>query len=389
MSDKAIIITIDGPAGVGKSSLAGRLAEELGVACLDTGAMFRKVALHLAERLGDTELQTGPGLAALLDECAFALEGRGAQTRLLYNGTPVGDEVRSEKAGMMAAKVAGIPQVRDFLKARQQQLGAKFSLVAEGRDMGTVVFPSAACKFFLDASPEVRAKRRYLQLQELGQESDLAVLTAQIAERDANDRNRAVAPLKAADDACVIDTSTLNINEVFALMKTIAESRSQNAPVRVDMRRKDRALAPDAVQDVLNKSEYGILALNDSTGWPYAVPLSFVHMDGALYVHCASSGRKNTLISQCDKASFTTVCDTKPVYLTDFSTYYKSVMVFGRISEVNDKEEKNKALQELAKKYLPDHMDKADEGINKYATRTKVFKLSMEEVSGKGKTEKE
>ncbi|MDL2266386.1 pyridoxamine 5'-phosphate oxidase family protein [Desulfovibrio sp. OttesenSCG-928-G15] len=154
------------------------------------------------------------------------------------------------------------------------------------------------------------------------------------------------------------------------------------------MRRKDCALAPQVINEVLDTSEYGILALNDPSGWPYAVPLSFVHMDGAIYVHCATSGRKNTLITQCDKVCFTTVCDTKPVYLTDFSTYYKSIMVFGKVREVTQEQEKNRALHALAKKYLPDHMDKADDGIAKYATRTKVYKISMDVVSGKGKVEK-
>ena len=129
---------------------------------------------------------------------------------------------------MTAAAIAVVPEVREFLKQAQQELGKRFSLVAEGRDMGTVVFPKAACKIFLDASPEVRALRRFRQLEELGSPTDLVVLTRQIQERDDQDRNRAIAPLVPADDAMRIDTSSLTIDDVFVAIVHEAERRKES-----------------------------------------------------------------------------------------------------------------------------------------------------------------
>lgn len=210
------VITIDGPAGVGKTTLARRLAAHTGLAYLDTGAMFRATALHLGDQVAELD---AAGLRRVLDGLVFSLEGGGAHTRLLLNGREVGDEVRGEEVGMMASRVAVIPAVRAFQKAEQQRLGAAASLVAEGRDMGTVVFPHAAVKFFLDASPEVRARRRQGQLLGMGRPApDLADLAARIAARDEQDRNRAEAPLRPAEDAVVIDTSDLDIDAVFERM---------------------------------------------------------------------------------------------------------------------------------------------------------------------------
>ncbi len=214
------IITLDGPAGVGKSTLAKRVAGALGFAYLDTGAMFRTIALGLEEHGAPVH---GAQLEARLQEFRFALRGAGAETTLLCNGREMGAAIRTEEAGMLAAKVAQVPEVRAFLKTAQQELGRAFSLVAEGRDMGTVVFPGARCKIFLDAAPEVRAKRRYLQLREMGKECDLAELTEQIRLRDAEDRGRVLAPLKAADDAHIIDTSDKDIEGVFKAIMEIAD----------------------------------------------------------------------------------------------------------------------------------------------------------------------
>jgi len=222
---RPFIVALDGPAGVGKSTLAQRVAEALGVAYLDTGAMFRTVALHVTKSLGSISTAEGPELQALLEQCLFSLQGVGDQTRLLCNGRAVGDEIRSEEAGMMAAKIAQTPQIREFLKQAQQRLGKDFSLVAEGRDMGTVVFPEAVCKIFLDAAPEIRAMRRYKQLQNMGEATDLATLTEQIRLRDNEDRNRAIAPLRPAEDAHIIDTSHADMDQVFALiMQVVGQS---------------------------------------------------------------------------------------------------------------------------------------------------------------------
>lgn len=229
--NSGFILTIDGPAGVGKSTLAKRVASALGVAYLDTGAMFRTIGLGLARTVsGGDDLRnlTGAPLQEALQAFRFTLEGSGEDTILSCNGQAVGLEVRSEEAGMTAAAIAVLPEVRDFLKQTQQELGKRFSLVAEGRDMGTVVFPEAVCKIFLDATPEVRALRRFLQLQELGMLADLDVLTRQIKERDDQDRNRAIAPLKPADDALRIDTSNLTVDEVFVAIVHEAERRKES-----------------------------------------------------------------------------------------------------------------------------------------------------------------
>lgn len=206
------VVTLDGPAGVGKTTLARRLADELRLAYLDTGAMFRATALALGEEAKDWPDEK---LAEAFAKFCFSLRGAGAQTEILMDGKVIGDEVRTEKVGLMASNLATRPVVREFLKAAQQALGHAVSLVVEGRDMGTVVFPDAACKFFLDADPEERARRRVLQLKAQGQEADFDSILIQIKVRDAQDRNRPVAPLKAADDAVVVDTTKLDIEGVF------------------------------------------------------------------------------------------------------------------------------------------------------------------------------
>ncbi|MDD3313696.1 (d)CMP kinase [Pseudodesulfovibrio sp.] len=210
-----LIVTIDGPAGVGKSTMAKRLARELGIPYLDTGAMFRAVAWKLGE--GSWEWDEAR-LEAALGAFTFALSGTGEDSVLSLNGTPIGNEIRTEQVGMWASNVATLPVVRAFLKQAQRDVGARFSLVAEGRDMGTVIFPAAPRKFFLDASVEERARRRFLQLRELGKPADEAELREQIARRDDQDRNRAVAPLRPADDARLVDTTRLTPEQVFEIL---------------------------------------------------------------------------------------------------------------------------------------------------------------------------
>jgi CMP/dCMP kinase len=144
----------------------------------------------------------------------FALRGQGGQAALLLNGEPLGDEIRREEVGMWASNLARVGVVREILKQAQQRLGAGTSLVAEGRDMGSVVFPLARYKFFLEAAPEERARRRWLQLKEMGVDEDLDALIANLRQRDDQDRNRAIAPLKPADNAVIIDTAGLTPGQV-------------------------------------------------------------------------------------------------------------------------------------------------------------------------------
>ncbi|MFP5221017.1 MAG: (d)CMP kinase [Acidobacteriota bacterium] len=207
-----LIVTLDGPAGVGKTSLARKVAQALGIAYLDTGAMFRVTALKLGQ--GSWDLP-GPELAARLAAMSFGLEGVGEKSLLSCDGMPVGDEVRTEQVGMWASRLAARSEIRDFQKAAQRAMGAHTPLVAEGRDMGSVVFPEARRKFFLDADPRVRAERRVEQLRAMGQSADLEAIEASIRQRDDLDRNRAIAPLAPAPDAIIVDTSKLDMEQVF------------------------------------------------------------------------------------------------------------------------------------------------------------------------------
>ncbi|WP_029895507.1 (d)CMP kinase [Desulfohalovibrio reitneri] len=212
---EAFIVTIDGPAGVGKTTLAKRLADRLEVAYLDTGAMFRGVAWSLGEGSWNKPVEE---LQVAMDSMSFELTGSGRDSLLLLNGTPLDERIRTEKVGLWASNVGTLPVVRTFLKQAQHAIGQDTSLVAEGRDMGTVVFPKAQRKFFLDATPEERARRRYRQLKEQGEKADHDDILLQIKIRDAQDRNRPIAPLVAAEDAITIDTTHLDPDGVFQAM---------------------------------------------------------------------------------------------------------------------------------------------------------------------------
>ncbi|MCL1889199.1 MAG: (d)CMP kinase [Desulfovibrionaceae bacterium] len=205
-------ITLDGPAGAGKSSLARLLAEKLGLPFLDTGAMFRCIALRLGEKkLG----LSGEELAGELHKLDFTLSGEGGTFVLLCNGKDPGPAIRSEAVGDLASRFAALPEVREFTRAKQRSIGEGSSLVAEGRDLGTAVFPRARVKFFLEARAEVRAGRRQKQLAAQGSRERLEDLAEQIRRRDDLDRGRSLDPLRPAEDAVIIDTSDLSLEEVL------------------------------------------------------------------------------------------------------------------------------------------------------------------------------
>lgn len=218
------MITIDGPSGSGKGTLAQRLAEQLGWHLLDSGAIYRVLALaalHHGVALDDEEGLVP--LAAHLD-VQFVTNSQ-KQIRTILEGEDVSSSIRSEEVGGAASKVAAYPRVREALLRRQRAFRQLPGLVADGRDMGTVVFPEAPVKIFLTASAEERANRRYLQLQSAGASANLAQILADVQARDDRDMNRATAPLRPAEDAKVIDSSALSIDEVLSIILAYASER--------------------------------------------------------------------------------------------------------------------------------------------------------------------
>jgi cytidylate kinase len=215
------IIAIDGPSASGKGTIAERVAERLGFHVLDSGALYRLTALY-AMRKG----------VALTDEAAVAalaasLPAEFRQGEVWLAGENVGQAIRAEEVGEGASKVAALPAVREALLARQRAYAQAPGLVADGRDMGTVVFPQAQIKVFLTASPEARAERRYKQLIEKGNSANLPDLVRDMRARDERDTRRAVAPLKPAPDAVVLDSTAMNIDQVVeAVLECYRASRN-------------------------------------------------------------------------------------------------------------------------------------------------------------------
>lgn len=210
------IVTIDGPSGSGKGTVASLLAKQLGWHLLDSGAIYRIVALAALEQKCD--LACVDALTALVDSLTIefkAAEKPGESTTILLDGKDVSRDIRSEDVAKTASKVAALEPVRAALLALQQNFYQPPGLIADGRDMGTVVFPAAPVKIYLSASAEARAERRYKQLQSQGKDDSLAALLADIKARDERDMNRAVAPLKPAADAIIIDSTELSIEQVL------------------------------------------------------------------------------------------------------------------------------------------------------------------------------
>ena len=209
------IIAIDGPAGVGKSTIAHKLAAELSCVYVDTGAMFRCLALSWGK-------QGCP-------KSDLSLQELGEQTRMYFEDEKtfcdeidVTDEIRSENISSLASRISLFPSIREVMKKKQRSLvkeecesGNYTGAVLEGRDIGTVVFPDADHKFYVDASPEIRAERRYMQLREQDVDADLQEILSALVERDHQDKSRSIAPLRVAEDAIIIDTGNMSIDEVM------------------------------------------------------------------------------------------------------------------------------------------------------------------------------
>ena len=223
MSNAVPVIAVDGPSGTGKGTLSLRIAQSLGWHFLDSGALYRVLA-HYAT-LSGVPLDDEPAVARLARALPVAFAAGDGEPRVLLDGRDVTAAIRTEEGGAAASVVAALPAVRAALLDRQRAFRAAPGLVADGRDMGTVVFPDAAFKLFLTASPEARAERRYKQLKGKGIDVNLAALLEDIRRRDQRDEQREVAPLQPAPDAEILDTTTLGIPEVEARVRQLLRLR--------------------------------------------------------------------------------------------------------------------------------------------------------------------
>jgi cytidylate kinase len=221
----AVVVAIDGPAGAGKSTVSRRLARALGYRYIDTGAMYRVIGVMAAEE--GIDLTDAAALAALCDRVDIECVEENERVRTCANGRDLSDIIRTPAAAQQASKVSAVPAVRERLVAKQRLLGARGGVVMEGRDIGTVVFPDAAVKVFLDASPAVRAQRRAGELPDAPTAAAVAAMAREIAERDARDRGRAHSPLQPAADAVLLDTTDKTIEEVVSSLCALVKSRAR------------------------------------------------------------------------------------------------------------------------------------------------------------------
>jgi cytidylate kinase len=220
---KKLVIAVDGPGAAGKSTVSKALASLLGYLYIDTGALYRAVAwLADREQIADAPPDT---VGARVRAADIRLEGDPRRPRVLVDGRDVSTEIRSERISQLSSKLSALPQVRAALLDLQRRIGADGGIVMDGRDIGTVIFPDADAKFFVSASPAVRAARRFAELRARGADVTLDAVRAELDERDARDAGRDHAPLKPAGDAIAIDTTDLDPEAVIAKMLAVVESR--------------------------------------------------------------------------------------------------------------------------------------------------------------------
>jgi cytidylate kinase len=222
VGQKRVVVAIDGPAGAGKSTIARRVAARLGFTYIDSGAMYRAVALWaLRQKVDATDMHR-------VEQLAIAAEIELAPGRIRLNGEDVTDAIRTPEVSAGASKVAVIPGVRRALVAKQRAMGERSSVVMEGRDIGTVVFPGAEVKIFLDADPRERVRRRLEEVRAGGEKIRESALAAQMKERDQRDSTRADGPLAQAPDAAYLDSTSLTVEEVEEVILKIVRSRVTN-----------------------------------------------------------------------------------------------------------------------------------------------------------------
>lgn len=209
---KRLIITIDGPAGAGKSTVSKMLAKKLGYIYLDTGSLYRALAYKALK--DKTILDDASGLNSLCSEISIALKNIDGQMKVYVDGEDVGDKIRTEEVGLVASKISAFPVVRQRLLDLQREAGAEGGIVTEGRDMGSVVFPHADYKFYLDADIEERIKRRHKELLEKGDSPEFQSVQKDLLIRDKQDSKREIAPLKPTSSSIIIDSTKLSVLEV-------------------------------------------------------------------------------------------------------------------------------------------------------------------------------
>jgi CMP/dCMP kinase len=221
MSKKLEIIAIDGPSGVGKSTVSKKIAARLGYTYLDTGAMYRAVGFHLKHQKVD--LENVEAIAASLDNiklCLLPSQNEASEAGIMLNMEDISDKIRTPEMSMLASRVSALSVVRTVLTRMQREIGLQERIVAEGRDVGTTVFPDAAYKYFLDGDIQVRSSRRVKQLRESGLDADKETILAMIRKRDKDDSERDISPLRKADDALLIDTTSITIEDVCDIILT-------------------------------------------------------------------------------------------------------------------------------------------------------------------------